>query len=559
MPTGSRILIDSLKKLGIKTIFGIPGGAIIPVYDELFEEKEIRHILMRHEQGAAHAADGFSRASGKIGVCMSTSGPGATNLVTGITTAYMDSSPIMSISGQVPVPLIGVDAFQEADVFSLMLPITKTNFLIRKVEEIPVTVKKAYEIATSGRPGPVHIDLPKDVQVAEAEFNFPEERVYNYETPRPDKEAINKAVNLILKSERPVIIAGGGCVTSNATKEVIRLAELIQAPVTTSLMGKGVVPETHPLSFGLVGMHGTKAANKAVQESDLVIGVGVRFSDRTTGSVSSFAPKAKKIHINIDLAEKNKTVDVDVFIHGDAKESLKLILSNLKEKLVKEKTGKWRERLNQLRKEMPKPREEDGNPNITPEYVIARLNKVLSQEDIVVTEVGQNQMWAAIFYKVRKPRKFISSGGLGTMGFGLPASIGAKAACPECNVVDVAGDGSFLMVCNQLPVTVESNLPIVVAIFDNRYLGMVRQWQELFYEKRYSHVYLGEKTDLVKVSQGFGAEATCVEKKTEFDEAIKEALSSRKTYVIDIKIAREANVFPMVPPGEPISHIIDKR
>jgi acetolactate synthase-1/2/3 large subunit len=555
---GARILLESLKKEGVRVIFGIPGGAIIPIYDELYDETEIRHILMRHEQGAAHAADGYARALGRPGVCMATSGPGATNLITGIATAYMDSSPVISIAGQVPTFLIGTDAFQEADLFSLMLPITKNNFLIKKTEEIPRIIKMAFEIACSGRPGPVHIDIPKDVQVNEAEFEYPTHRLYNYEVPNPSIERLKKAAEMLMNAEKPIIMVGGGAIFSGASEEILKLVELLQSPVVTTLMGKGIIPETHPLCLGMVGMHGSRITNLAVQECDLLFAIGVRFDDRATGKVQSFAPKAKIIQLDIDPSEIGKNVRCDLPIVGDAKQSLKGIIDCLVISYNKKEKNAWKERLEELRKENPPIYFDEKSAPIKPPVVIKGLMNLLSDDDIITTEVGQCQMWAAIYYKVRKPRKFISSGGLGTMGFGLPAAIGAKIACPNCRVVDVAGDGSFLMNCNQLATAVEEEIPIVVVILDNRYLGMVRQWQELFSNKRYSGVYLGERTDFVKLAESFGAKGWRVERPSELEETLKEALNCGEPAVVDVLVEREMNVFPMVIPGASIFEMIGK-
>ncbi|MEM3507034.1 MAG: biosynthetic-type acetolactate synthase large subunit [Candidatus Bathyarchaeia archaeon] len=555
---GARILLESLKKEGVKVIFGIPGGATIPIYDELYNETEIRHILMRHEQGAAHAADGYARASGKPGVCMATSGPGATNLITGIATAYMDSSPVISIAGQVPTFLIGTDAFQEADLFSLMLPITKINFLIKKTEEIPRTVKMAFEIACSGRPGPVHIDIPRDVQVNEAEFDYPTYRLYNYEAPKPSIERLKKAAEMLMNSEKPILMVGGGAIFSGASEEILKLAELLQSPVVTTLMGKGSIPENHPLCLGMLGMHGSRITNLAVQECDLLFAIGVRFDDRATGKVQSFATKAKIIQLDIDPSEIGKNVRCDLPIIGDAKQSLRGIIDCLIKSFNKEKRNAWKERLEELRKENPPIYFDEKSIPIKPPVVIKSLMNLLNEDDIITTEVGQCQMWAAIYYKVRKPRKFISSGGLGTMGFGFPAAIGAKMACPNCRVVDVAGDGSFLMNCNQLATAVEEEIPVVVVILDNRYLGMVRQWQELFFKKRYSGVYLGERTDFVKLAESFGAKGWRVERPSELEETLKEALNCGEPAVVDVLVEREMNVFPIVAPGASILEMIGK-
>jgi len=555
--SGAHVLLESLKKEGVTVIFGYPGGAILPVYDVLYDDPDIRHILVRHEQGAAHAADGYARVSGRLGVCMATSGPGATNLVTGIATAYMDSSPVISIAGQVPLTLLGTDAFQEADVFSLMLPITKSNFLIRRVEDIPRVVKMAFEIASSGRQGPVHIDLPKNVQTSEAEFAYSNNNILNFDDSEPDPDSIRKAANMLVNAERPLIFAGGGTIISGAHDEVLELTELLAAPVVTTLMGKGVIPEVHPLCLGMVGMHGSKVANQAIQECDVLLGVGVRFDDRATGNVQQFAQNAKIIHVDIDPSELGKNVRVDLSIVADAKKALKKIINCLISFSKRYRKTNWEERLKELRSGCPENNFNAGTP-IKPPYVIKTIMKVLEENDIVATEVGQCQMWAALYFKVRKPRTFITSGGLGTMGFGFPAAIGAKVACPNATVVDIAGDGSFLMNCNQLPTAVENNIPVIVVVFDNRYLGMVRQWQELFMKRRYSAVYLGESTDFVKLAEAFGAKGWCVERPSEMEPALKEAIKYGKTAVLDVKIDREMNVFPMVPPGSAIYEIIDE-
>jgi len=556
--SGAQILLESLKKERVTVIFGYPGGAILPVYDVLYDDPDIRHILVRHEQGAAHAADGYARVSGRPGVCVATSGPGATNLVTGIATAYMDSSPVISIAGQVPLALIGTDAFQEADVFSLMLPITKSNFLIRRAEDIPRVVKMAFEIASSDRQGPVHIDLPKNVQTSEAEFSYSNSDILNFDDPEPDPEIIGKATSMLVNAERPLIFAGGGTIISGANDEVLELAELLAAPVVTTLMGKGAILEVHPLCLGMVGMHGSKVANQAVQECDVLLGVGVRFDDRATGNVQDFAQKAKIIHIDIDPSEIGKNVRADLSIVADAKRALKKIINCLLSVYKRDRKTKWKERLKELRNGCSEDNSNHTGTPIKPPYVIKTIMKVLKENDIVTTEVGQCQMWAARYFKVRKPRTFITSGGLGTMGFGFPAAIGAKVACPNATVVDIAGDGSFLMNCNQLPTAVENNIPVIVVVFDNRYLGMVRQWQELFMKKRYSAVYLGESTDFVKLAEAFGAKGWCVERPSEMEPALREAIKYGKTAVLDVKIDRETNVFPMVPPGSAISEIIDE-
>ncbi len=503
--TGSKALFEALKAEGVKHIFGIPGGAIIPVYDALYDEHEIQHILTRHEQGAAHAADGYARALGKPGVCMTTSGPGATNLTTGILNAYMDSSPVIAVSGQMPNAMLGSDAFQEADMLSIMLPITKHNFIIRKVEELPGVVRLAFKTATTGRPGPVHIDLPKDVQVSKADLKIPAtikyEKVLKLD---PSSEDVGKAVDMLANAEQPVIYAGGGVVWSEASAELFELAELLGAPVTTSLLGKGTIPEDHPLSLGMLGMHGRMTANLAVTECDVLLGVGVRFSDRATGDIRHFASRAKIIHIDIDPVEIGKIVRVDLPIVGDAKRSLAAIVKGLRARVKRGRTGEWLRKIEKLREELT-PRMDYDEVPIKPQRVMKEIMGVLSGDAIVVTEVGQCQMWAAHFYQAKKPRHFISSGGLGTMGFGFPAAMGAKVARPNCDVVNIAGDGSFLMNSQELATVVENKINVVSCIFNNGYLGMVKQWQDLFYQKRRSAVKLGKSPDFVKLAEAYGA------------------------------------------------------
>jgi len=556
--SGSKAMLESLKREKVKVIFGIPGGAIMPFYDVLYGDPDIRHILMRHEQGAAHAADGYARASGGVGVCLATSGPGATNLVTGIATAQMDSSPVVSIAGQVPTAMIGTDAFQEADVFSLMLPITKHNYLIRKAEQVPRVVKMAFEIAVAGRPGPVHVDIPRDVQLEEAEVIYPSGRILDFKDPSAGASSLAKAIKMIAEAERPVIFAGGGIITSGACSEVLMLAELLGAPVVTTLLGKGVVPETHPICLGMIGMHGSRITNRAVIECDLMLAVGVRFDDRATGNVQSFAPKARIIHIDIDASEIGKNVRVDLPIVAGVKETLTSIYKNLAASQEKLKKTVWGERINQLRRELP---EEDLNQSqggsvVTPPLIVRTVMKVLGEDDIVTTEVGQCQMWTAQYLKVRRPRTLITSGGLGTMGFGFPAAIGAKVAKPSSVVVDMAGDGSFLMNCNQLATAVEEDIPVVVVVFNNRYLGMVRQWQELFFGKRYSATYLGETPNFVKLAEAFGGQGWFVERASELEPALREAVKCGKPAVIDVQIPKEYNVFPIIPPGRGLQDMV---
>lgn len=550
--TGAEILIESLVKEGVEVIFGYPGGATLPIYDVLYDTP-IKHILVRHEQGAAHMADGYARATGKVGVCMATSGPGATNLVTGIATAYMDSIPIVAITGQVPTAVIGNDAFQEADITGITRPITKHNYLVKDVKDLAYVIKEGFYIASSGRPGPVLIDIPKDVQVASCEYNYPKEikiRSYN-PTYNGHIGQIKKVAEAIQNSRFPVIYAGGGVIISNASKELIKLAETTNIPVTTTLLGLGSFPGTHPLSLGMLGMHGTRYANYAVTECDLLIGIGARFDDRVTGKLSDFAPKAKIIHIDIDPTSISKSVEVDIPIVGDVKN----VLAELN-KIVKKKENikPWIDKIEKWKKEYPLSYKQDKK-EIKPQFVIEEIYRITKGDAIIATEVGQNQMWSAQFYKFTKPRTFLSSGGLGTMGYGFPASIGAKVGCPDKIVFDIAGDGSFQMNLQQLATAVQYKIAVKIAIINNGFLGMVRQWQELFYKKRYSQTQL-YNPDFVKIAWAFGAEGIRVTKPEEVGPAIKKAIKLPLPVVIDFHVAPEENVFPMVPVGSPISEMI---
>jgi len=561
--SGAQAVIEALKRQKVKAIFGIIGGAVLPVYDVLYKTPEIRHILARHEQCAAHAADGYARASGRPGVCMATSGPGATNLVTGIANAYMDSSPVIAFTGQVNAfavnssYLIGKDAFQEADIIGITTPVTKYNYQPKKASEIPETVKEAFHIATTGRPGPVLIDLPKNVQRETAEMKFTDNveiRGYKPKT-NPHPLQVKKAVELLLNAERPIILAGGGVIISNASTELSALAELLMAPVATPLMGKGCFPENHPLSLGNIGMHGTRAATKLILEADVLLAVGTRFSDRTTGKLDEFCPDAKIIHIDIDSAEIGKNVDVDVPIVADAKKTLKAIYQSLTSKLQKRESSQWFKRVQEVKGQL-KDEISGGEKDLKPPRLMKELRKILPNNAIVATEVGQNQMWAALYFMAYKPRTFISSGGLGTMGFGFPASIGAKVACPDRTVVDIAGDGSFRMTEQELGSSVKEKIPVTVIVLNNSVLGMVAQWQRLFYGRRYSAVDLGNVPDFVKLAEAYGAEGTRVGSLKEFSRAVKKAIKSEVTTVIDVPISPEENVFPMVPAGAGLKGII---
>ncbi|GBE17622.1 acetolactate synthase large subunit [archaeon BMS3Abin16] len=552
---GAKAMLESLKREGVDVMFGIPGGSVIPLYDEIYDS-DIRTLLMRHEQAAAHAADGYARVSGDVGVCISTSGPGATNLVTGIATAFLDSSPIVAFTGQVPRSMIGKDSFQEADSVGITMPITKHNFQFYSVEEIPYTIKKAFKIARSGRPGPVLIDVPKDVQEKEADMKFPKDvdiKGYNPNVTGHPKQ-IKKAVDLLLSAQRPIALVGGGVIISGASKELMDFVEMLGLPVVTSLMGKGAFPEDHPLALGMIGMHGRKAGNFAISDADVIIAIGCRFSDRTTGNVNCFAPEAQLIHVDIEAAEIGKNVPCHVPVVGDAKQVLKEMIKIAAVKAKKH--PEWTAKVKQFKKEFQPKMDYDDVP-LMPQRVIKEIMEVISGDDIVVTEVGQCQMWAAHFLSRTKSRTFISSGGLGTMGFGFPAAIGAKIAKPERNVIDIAGDGSFMMNCQELATTVVEDVPVVVAVMNNHYLGMVRQWQELFFDRRYSGVDLGEVPDYLKLADAFGANGIRVEKPGDIREAVKEAFDSGRPTVIDFVVKRESNIFPMVPPGGCLKDIIE--
>ncbi|MEM2092023.1 MAG: biosynthetic-type acetolactate synthase large subunit [Candidatus Bathyarchaeia archaeon] len=554
--SGARALVEALKREGVEVIFGIPGGAILPVYDVLYDS-DIKHILMRHEQCAAHAADGYARASGRVGVCMATSGPGATNLVTGIANAYMDSSPIIAITGQVPRAFIGKDAFQETDIIGITTPITKCNFQVRNAADIPKIVKTAFYIASTGRRGPVLIDLPRDTQLEEAEMNFDEKiELRGYKpTYDPHPLQVEKAVQLLIQAERPVIVAGGGVIASNACSELIALAETLLAPVATTLMGKGAIPEDHPLSLGMLGMHGTVAANYIVQDADVLLAVGMRFSDRSTGNIKAFCPNGKIIHVDIDSSEIGKNIKPHIPIVADAKKALQAIHSHLIEKFKRKERSTWLSRVQELKKIHEEMIKSEGD-GIKPPALMAEIRRLLPNDAIVTTEVGQNQMWAALYLKTYKPRTFISSGGLGTMGFGFPAAIGAKVACPNVPVVDIAGDGSFIMTEQDLASSVAWKIPVIVVVLNNSVLGMVAQWQRLFYRRRYSAVDLKGIPDFVKLAEAYGAQGFRAQSIEEFRAAFKEALNSDVTTVIDVPISSEENVMPMVPPGNSLKDIM---
>ncbi|MGZ4934863.1 MAG: biosynthetic-type acetolactate synthase large subunit [Halobacteriota archaeon] len=549
---GAKALIKSLEHEHAYTVFGYPGGQVIPIYDELYQQDAVRHYLVRHEQAAAHAADGYARATGRVGVCLATSGPGATNLVTGIATAYMDSVPLVALTGQVPTDLIGNDAFQEANITGITLPITKHSFLVRSAEEIPQTIKEAFYIASTGRPGPVLVDIPKDAQTGIVRFEYPKRvQLPGYQpTYEGHPRQIKRAGKAIAEAHRPVIYVGGGAKLSGATEEVRTLAETVMAPVVMTLMGMGTLPADHPLSLGMLGMHGTKYANYAVTESDLVIAIGARFDDRVTGKIASFAPNAKIVQIDIDPAEIGKNVRVDIPIVGDVKR----VLHTLIPLVTATRTKAWIDKVNAWKREYPLTYEEDG---LKPQYVVKEISR-LCPDAVVCTEVGQHQMWAAQYFSHRDPRNFISSGGLGTMGYGFPASIGAKIGRPDATVFDIAGDGSFTMNCQELATAVAYDVQVKVAIFNNGYLGMVRQWQELFFDRRYSQTKLTE-IDFVKLADAFGAHGIRVDRSSEVAPAIKEALATPKPVIIDFRVEPEESVFPMVPAGGALNEIIDAK
>ncbi len=548
---GAQILIECLKREGVEVIFGYPGGQVLPIFDKLYD-CDIKFILPRHEQGAAHAADGYARATGKVGVCLATSGPGATNLTTGIANAYMDSIPMVAITGQVKSFLIGNDAFQEADVTGVTRSITKHNYLVKDIKDLARIVREAFYIASTGRPGPVLIDIPSDIQLTEADFVWPETvEMRSYKpTYFGHPGQIKKAAKMISSCERPIIYAGGGVITSGAHKELRKLAETIKAPLTWTLMGIGCFPAEHELALGMLGMHGTAYANHAIMESDLIIAVGARFDDRVTGRLDAFAPHAKIIHIDIDPSSISKNVKVDVPIVGDAKNILGELLEQIKD--IPD-TSMWLKTVDGWKKKYPMRYKVDGK--LKPQYVVEQIYEVTKGEAIIVTEVGQNQMWAAQWYKYNHPRTFISSGGLGTMGFGFPAAMGVKVGCPDKIVFDIAGDGSIQMNIQELATCVYNKINVKVAILNNGYLGMVRQWQELFYNRRYSQVCI-TSPDFVKLAESYGAVGIRVTKKEEVRPAIEKAIAIDNTVFIDFVVEEEENVYPMVPAGKAINEII---
>ena len=555
MMRGGEAIIESLKKMGVKTIFGYPGGQTIPFYDMLYD-MDIEHILVRHEQAAAHAADGYARASGKVGVCLATSGPGATNLVTGIATAYMDSSPIIAITGQVPTHLIGNDAFQEADIVGITMPIVKHSFQPKDPNLIPSMIKSSFKIAGSGRPGPVLIDVPKEVQEAElTEFRDDLIQTPGYNpTLKGNIRQIKKACQLIKQSKRPLILAGAGVIIANACEDLKKLSNKIKAPVMTSLLGKGAINELDDMSLGMLGMHGRKVSNDYVNKSDLLIAIGIRFSDRTTGKIDSFLPDTKVIHIDIDPAEIGKNVEIDLPIVGDAHNILKSLNKELEGYKISQEVNSWCKWVCDKKNDLL-PRVSYNDVPLKPQSVIKEISEILSSDSILTTDVGQNQMWAAHFYNTQKPRKFISSGGLGTMGFGFPSAIGAKIACPENNVVSLNGDGGFLMVCQELATVKDYDIPVIVIVLENQTLGMVYQWQSLMYNGRHSQTKFKNSPDFVKLAESFGVNAVRITQPGETKEALKTAIKDNEAILLDVVIDSEEAI-PMLPPGAGINEMI---
>ncbi len=550
---GSDILIECLKEQGVDTVFGFPGGAVLNIYDALYKARnEIRHILTSHEQGAAHAADGYARATGKTGVCIATSGPGATNLVTGIATAYMDSVPMVAITGQVSTALLGKDSFQEVDITGITMPVTKHNYIVKDVNKLADTVRDAFRIAASGRPGPVLVDICKDVSAAYAEYDPVKPEVIEYPPIGVTTRELDRAAEVINASQKPIILSGGGVSIAGAAPELMRFAEKAGIPVTTTLMGLGSFPGTHELFTGLVGMHGTRTSNMAVSEADLFIAVGARFSDRVISNVKRFAPNARIMHIDIDPAEIGKNINAHYPLAGNIRE----ILAALADRMETREKTEWNRKVSGWKLQYPLKYDSDGG--LKPHYIIERLYELTGGDALITTEVGQNQLWAAQFYKYTVPRQFISSGGLGTMGYGLGACIGAQLGRPEKKVINIAGDGSFRMNCTELATAVEYKLPVIIAILNNHVLGMVRQWQQMFYDGRFSATTIDRGTDFVALAEAFGAVGINVAGPEEVDSAFKRALASEdRPVLINFEIGMDDKVFPIVPPGAPIDELID--
>ena len=551
--TGAQIVIECLKEQGVDTVFGYPGGAILNLYDELYKHSsEIHHVLTSHEQGASHAADGYARATGKTGVCFATSGPGATNLVTGIATAYMDSVPMVAITCNVGVPLLGKDSFQEIDITGITTPITKHNFIVKDVKDLAGVIRRAFRIAGKGRPGPVLVDIPKDVTAEVTEYTCQKIDPIARVTDKMTDEDIHRAVEMIQQSKRPFIFVGGGAVISDADQELLEFVSKVQAPVTDSLMGKGAFSGTNELYTGMLGMHGTKASNYGVSECDLLIAVGVRFSDRVTGNAKRFADKAKILQFDVDPVEINKNIVTDASVMGDIREILKAV----NKKLPQQNHDEWIEKIKEYKLKFPMKYPAEG---LSGPYIMKQIYEKTGGDAIIVTEVGQHQMWAAQFYRYQKPRTFITSGGLGTMGYGLGAAIGAQLARPDKRVINIAGDGCFRMNMNEIATAVRERLPLIQVVVNNHVLGMVRQWQNLFYEERYSHTVLNDSVDFVKLAEAMGADGVRVTNRQEFDAALEKALAMKTPILIDCIIDCDEKVWPMVAPGAAISEVFDEQ
>lgn len=548
--TGADIVVECLKEQKVDTVFGYPGGNVIHIYDSLYKNKKyIKHILTAHEQGASHAADGYARSTGKVGVCIATSGPGATNLVTGIATAYMDSVPMVIITGNVPLSLLGKDSFQEVDIAGVTAPITKHNYIVKDINKLADTIREAFYIASEGRQGPVLIDIPKDIAMTTTDYEYAEPKLVERCTKNITEEAIENALELINKSKQPFIYIGGGVVRSEASKELLEFAENIDAPVTSSLMGLGGFPSSHELFTGMIGMHGTKASNKGINKSDLIIAIGARFSDRVVSKVEKFAPNAKILHIDIDPAEINKNVVSYHYIVGDIREVLKQLNNNI----TKQDRMQWVNKIKEYKDKYPLSYPDNG---LKAQYIIEKLNDITDENTIVATEVGQHQMWTAQYYNFNSPKEFLTSGGLGTMGFGLGAAIGAQVGNPTKTVINIAGDGCFKMNLIELATAVNYNLPIIIILINNNSLGMVRQWQSLFFDGRYSETTLNHATNFVGLAENFGMRGLEISRKEQVEEVLQEAINCKGPVLVHCRIHEDDKVFPMVAPGEAIDSLI---
>ena len=562
MVNGARMLLECLHKVGVTDMFGYPGGAVIPIYDEIYSFDKIKHYFARHEQGAVHAADGYARVSGKVGVCLATSGPGATNLVTGIMTAHMDSIPLLAITGQVRSNLLGRDAFQETDIVGITVPITKGNYLVQNIKDIPRIIKEAYFIASTGRPGPVLVDIPNDIQQQEIsyeEFNKLFDKEVQLEGYDPTYVGhpvqIKRALSLIKKAKKPLIIAGAGVIKSQASKELFELANKMDMPVTTTLLGLGAFPENHDLSLGMLGMHGTVPANYATDEADLVIAAGIRFDDRIAGNPSKFCERAKIIHIDIDPAEIDKNKKADVPIVGD----LKNVLSEINKELEPQDHKEWTDKVKEWKKEYPLAHRDVGKDKLLPQEVLKAINDILNGDTIVVTDVGQHQMWAAQYMTYKNANSIVTSGGAGTMGFGVPAAIGAQVGARDKKVVLIVGDGGFQMTLEEIMMIRQYNLPVKIVIINNSFLGMVRQWQELFKDRRYSFVDLECNPDFVKIADAYGIKSERLQTKADLENKLKDLILSDEGVILDCIVEKEENVFPMIPAGKTVSQMIGKK